>query len=857
MKKLVCLFIALLPLYGAAQSTTVSGTAVDSTAVVWSNASIQITLQGPNPPYQQGGVNAPTTYSATTNGSGVFSISLPSNSSLAPGDSTYAFSICGNTSIPCANPFSVFVTGTTLNISSNITAALGPQTISASPIVRAYNNNELVTPQNPGSLFFDTTLLSFKFWSGTAWTAIGGSGGAVASVFGRTGAVVAAANDYNFTQIAGSATIAQLPGTVVQSVGTTSANTMLKWVTSNTATNGSLVDNGTTVTTTEAVGAANFIGPATGLTGLPVSQLASSSQVSPIATGLIGEYHINEAPGATTGIDYSGNGNNGIYVGTPGLSGTLAGGMTTAGAGYLSYPASFNTALTFSTYTCTTAQQTLTNTYNLLIGGLMTATAPTSGNTQAFGMMMQNSQTNLAGSLFGKYDIAPSTFNTTTFPTMSQQTMDGCHLITWVRGTTKDQFYIDGAEVSFYQYQPAGSSAIVPASGSFALGMPPYATLPTAAFGYPYPIYFNFVFSNALTAAQVKSLAGSSATYAQLRGITKTTPIFSDPGNQILTVGDSITFGVNGTPWPQTVAPTVNPYISISTNRGNNIGTPSWQTQNMLQECQSRGYGSFNPNSNTTVIIWTGTNDIAETPVVIPLVTPAVAYGRLRRLVQCYKGATPNAPRVFIITMISRGVAGGVSTANDALKNTYNDMLRRDFAGADGLIDIASFAGFGADGASANAALLCGGATCFGADHVHPSATGETVIASYVSNYIDWADSKTQWTNPTLQTGATYQELVSDYAVTANPTTASQTITLPSAVGLVGTDRIINNAQASGANTLTIAPVTGESIGPNAVSAGVLCANATTCKFRSVLGATQGLATGQADIASGAHWEQF
>lgn len=35
--------------------------------------------------------------------------------------------------------------------------------------------------------------------------------GAVSSVFGRTGAVVAAANDYNFNQLAGTASTAQIP----------------------------------------------------------------------------------------------------------------------------------------------------------------------------------------------------------------------------------------------------------------------------------------------------------------------------------------------------------------------------------------------------------------------------------------------------------------------------------------------------------------------------------------------------------------------------------------------------------------------------------------------------------------------
>lgn len=52
----------------------------------------------------------------------------------------------------------------------------------------------------------------------------GGGGGAVSSVFGRTGAVVAAANDYNFNQLAGSASAAQMPafsGDATSSAGAT------------------------------------------------------------------------------------------------------------------------------------------------------------------------------------------------------------------------------------------------------------------------------------------------------------------------------------------------------------------------------------------------------------------------------------------------------------------------------------------------------------------------------------------------------------------------------------------------------------------------------------------------------------
>jgi hypothetical protein len=48
-------------------------------------------------------------------------------------------------------------------------------------------------------------------WNGSQWTPGGGSG-AVASVFGRTGAVIASTGDYSFGQISGAVSAAQLPG---------------------------------------------------------------------------------------------------------------------------------------------------------------------------------------------------------------------------------------------------------------------------------------------------------------------------------------------------------------------------------------------------------------------------------------------------------------------------------------------------------------------------------------------------------------------------------------------------------------------------------------------------------------------
>lgn len=651
-----------------------------------------------------------------------------------------------------------------------------------------------------------------------------------------------------FTQLSGAASIAQVPATLVQSVGTTAGNAMLKWVTSNTATNSSIVDNGTNVTTTEPVIAPSFAGSALALTSFPTGQFATSALVSPIISGLIGEFHYQDAANATTSPNFVAGGASGTYFGTPTLTGTTKGGMISAGNGGMDLPVAFNsTALTLSTYTCADSTTSIANLYDIMIGGLISSTLPSTGNTQVYGVMLQGTQGTALGNSIGKYGLSPSVFNNATVSTQSTETVNNCHLITVIRGTTHDQLFIDDHEAKGYQYQNAGTATTVPSSGSLSVGMAHYATLPQANYAHPYPIYYHFDFNRALSLDEIKALSGSTATAAAFRGITPAVQPYSDAGNQLLAVGDSITYGLNsGTNgWPSLLTGLTNNVYSVT-----NISTPGWQLENVITECQTRGQGAMNPNMNNTVTLYAGTNDLAQIGAALGTVTPAVAYQRLRRAVQCYKGLSP-MPRVFVIDMIARGIPSplGPSAANDLLKNQYNDLVHRDWAGADGGIAIASFAGLGADGASITTGTACAGGPCFGGDVIHPTAAGQQIIANLVAAYLNWADSKTNGINPKQVTTATATIASGDVAIAAVPS-AAQTLTLPSSVGLVGTDRYINNTQST--NTVTIAAASGENIDGAST---LVCPSNTKCALRAVLGTTPGLSN--PDVLAGAHWEQF
>lgn len=589
------------------------------------------------------------------------------------------------------------------------------------------------------------------------------------------------------------------------------------------------------------------------MTNFNLGTLAASALVTPITNGLIEELHIQESAGPLA--DFSGSGHNATVQGNVNLAGGLVGGMNVAPGGgvptgtVLLDPA-LNTALTMMTYTCVDPLNAPSAAFfDTLLSGVMSATVPSGANTQAFGLMLNGAQgTALVTGVLAKLAFAPVVFNNAALTTQAVEAAGGCHTITWRRGTSTDDLFIDDHIVAGYTFQTAGTASTVPLV-QFTLGAPNYATL-NALYEHPYPIYYHNAFTRALAANEIATISGSIQKYMELRGVKKAKPQYSDAGNQLITVGDSITYGFNAgnVGWPSQLAgKTTTPYAVT------NLGSTAWQLENMIAECEARGYEAINPNSNVTYLIFGGTNDLIGNTAGLPAVTPVVAYQRLRRLVQCYK---KKGGRVFVTTMISRGsTATGVNSGNigDQLKNPYNDLIRKDNAGADGTWDLASFAPLGADGAYSNTSgTLCGGTVgCFTGDSTHPSVGGQTTMSNNFANFINVQDSIENARNPKLVTAATYPETYDDTAINALPTAASQTITLPSAVAITGTQRYVFNAQATGTNTVTIAAASGENINGAAT---VLCANTARCTFRSVLGASQ--ATTTADTLAGAHWEQ-
>jgi len=124
-----------------------------------------------------------------------------------------------------ANGFAVNTPGP-----SSISIGSGSAACGTATACSAYAGNNIVPPglSGHGTFRFDNALEKFRCKEGTSAEVdcIGaGGGGAVASVFGRTGAVVAATNDYSFAQISGSLAHAQLPTLLSADIPNNAAST--------------------------------------------------------------------------------------------------------------------------------------------------------------------------------------------------------------------------------------------------------------------------------------------------------------------------------------------------------------------------------------------------------------------------------------------------------------------------------------------------------------------------------------------------------------------------------------------------------------------------------------------------------
>ena len=187
----------LLALSAAAQSTTVSGQVTDAGGQSWNNGTVTAQFV-PNPLYPTlpqyswtGGAFV-LTVTGTMNGTGAYSISVPSSTAITPGNSFWQFQFCPLASSPCFTTTNVTVIGATQTVNATPPVIV----VNSSPDATAYADAEIVGAMI-GSIYYNTASNVLRICNGPApctWATVGGGGGGTVTSIAATSPIVATPN---------------------------------------------------------------------------------------------------------------------------------------------------------------------------------------------------------------------------------------------------------------------------------------------------------------------------------------------------------------------------------------------------------------------------------------------------------------------------------------------------------------------------------------------------------------------------------------------------------------------------------------------------------------------------------------
>lgn len=154
------------------QSDTVSATVVDQASTTWANGTWKLQFI-PNPNYNTNNVNwngspfpvANWLVQGSLSSSGQFSNSTPRNDFITPTGSTWTLTVCPNATSACTVITGLSFTGTSTDLSSQITAASPRPNVKPLPFATAYNDAEVsVNPSNTGYFYLNVTTNSPRYW---------------------------------------------------------------------------------------------------------------------------------------------------------------------------------------------------------------------------------------------------------------------------------------------------------------------------------------------------------------------------------------------------------------------------------------------------------------------------------------------------------------------------------------------------------------------------------------------------------------------------------------------------------------------------------------------------------------------
>jgi hypothetical protein len=179
MKRLLSLFLFVSSL-SLAQSTTVTGTVTDADGNVWASGNVTATFV-PNvlTPLSQyvwtGG--AITNVTGTLNSSGAFSISVPSLAYITPTNGSWNISVCPYASGSCYGINTTLVTGASVSLTTQLSAAAKGPRFQAAPSPSGYADAEVLTPPGPGYFYWNVVNAAQRIWNGSAWVQGANGGG--------------------------------------------------------------------------------------------------------------------------------------------------------------------------------------------------------------------------------------------------------------------------------------------------------------------------------------------------------------------------------------------------------------------------------------------------------------------------------------------------------------------------------------------------------------------------------------------------------------------------------------------------------------------------------------------------------
>lgn len=451
-------------------------------------------------------------------------------------------------------------------------------------------------------------------------------------------------------------------------------------------------------------------GGSSGGTSTPIDQL--------IQSGLLVDYHFNEGSG-TTLVDSSGNANNGTYSGSITWVAGSYGANLSAGSGYA--VASSAALATAQTIYIVYQQPSGYNNFNCVMGG--------STGTSNLEILSQAVSTN-------------SPF-ATLYPAGSQaQVPFPSQLVVMAvlidsTGTQADRFFFNGVEVANNGTKSASKRSGTPWFGNSSSGH-----------NYSGAIYRYASYSTYHTAAQI-----AANTFAITDALTRGGGPTAQSLNAAVTnvnltcIGDSITAGTGGTPWP-------NQLSTLYTLQINNCGLPGTTAAQGALTAPNFGALYFAPLSPTNIAtVLYGAND-SGTTALLDIQNLAQTCLTLKR--QGYK--------VIILTVLNQGASVAYPFGD-----TLNALIRANWRSfADEIADVAGDPVLGAAGAAGNA-------TYFNTDHIHPTTAGYAVMASYVSAAINRLMSSP---NATSAMGTLFNQAASSAVSITNTTSETSSVGL-------------------------------------------------------------------------------